>query len=253
MCSDLNEVFAASLKLFGITPEEYYACDDDVEPSDEQVQWPEIELSDAAQIILKLIQNTTNVELLCYCIEAIAEQSELFNGHINQLAYLIDSKSVDIRSVFIELLTNYTDYESVNLLVKLSSDESNLIRIQAVAALANLPLECLFRNVVREALVNALDDVDGCVGEAAITGLVRIKHSEVYGVLLAAIEENQLDSEHFDAITQYGAYKFNKELLELKARLMQNGSYQTNSDWWRESFEELLLMSELEFNIKQTD
>lgn len=253
MCTDISKVFADSLKLFGITPEEYYACDDDLESSDEVAKWPDTDLSDAAQIILKLIHNTTNVELLCDCIEAIAEQSEVFNGHMNQLAYLIDSKSVDIRSVLIELLSNYTDCESVNLLIRLSSDESSVIRHNAISKLANLPLECLFRDLVREALITALDDVDGSVGEAALAGLVRIKHSEVYGVLLAVIEENQLDSEHFDAIIDYGAYKFNKELLELKARLMQNGSYQTNPDWWQESFEELLSTSELEYNIKQTD
>lgn len=252
MCSDLSEVFVESLKLFGTTPEEFFDSDPDY-PEPEPIVWPEYPLSEAAHIVLELLRATDNSLVISEGLNTFKNQSDLIKHHTNKLAYLSQTKDLQICYQLVELLGNFNDSESVDLLIAMSTDDMPSVRSVAVAALAKLPLQNLFRGTVKAALINALDDTDKTVVATAISGLVRILAPEVYVELIGLIEENQLMSEHFDAIAVYGPYKFKAELLELKQRLVQNNSYNSCSVWWQESLEELIRMSEMEFNFRESD
>ena len=239
MCSEQNEIFIKAAKLFG------YSLEGDIEPelsSDtDNEQWQMPVPQDSILIILEFLSHVTNERLIIEGLISLGESLGAYNtGIALRLRSLIDSDSEEVRHTLVGVLEQLKDNDSIDLLVLLHQDESAMVRASVSNALAALPLEKLFVKSVNEALIWLIDDMDEIISSTAVHGLLRIHAPEVYGHLRSIILDDELSSEYFDLITSYGPMKFKQELIELYNSLRHSQVYESRSQWWKDSFEDLL-------------
>ena len=238
MCSWKNEVFKSAAKLFGYSLEDETSLDS--ETNDYQYQWDKPNFEDSTIIILEFIESAEDDDLILAGLNSLRNSlQENSSGIASRLSDLADSPNEDIRCSLVEVLASMPDADAIDLLVNMHKDDSTSVRSLVSKALAELPLEKLFVKPVKEALVWLMDDLDELISCSAIKGLMRIHAPEIYGHLQAIIINDELGSEHFDLIEQYGVYQFRQDLAELSHCLSHNDLYESRPQWWKDSFEEL--------------
>ena len=239
MCSEQNEIFIKAAKLFG------YPLEGDTEPeisSDtENEQWQMPVPQDSILITLEFLSHATNEQLIIEGLKSLAENLGADkNGIALRLRSLVDSDSEEVRRTLVGVLELLKDNDSIDLLVLLHQDESVMVRASIAKALAGLPIEKIFVKSVNEALVWLIDDLDEIISSTAVHGLLRIHAPEVYGHLRTIIRNDELSSEYFDLIASYGPMKLKNELIQLYDSLRHSQVYESRSQWWKDSFEDLL-------------
>tara|TARA_Y100000589_G_C27018959_1_gene574088 strand:- start:218 stop:958 length:741 start_codon:yes stop_codon:yes gene_type:complete len=238
MCSWKNEVFKSAAKLFGY-PLDDENSHDSVSKYDEY-QWDKPCFEDSTIIILEFIESAEEDELILAGLNSLRSCLQAnSSGIASRLANLADSSNENIRCSVVDVFASIQDTDSIDLLVSMHKDDSTNVRSLVSKVLAELPLEKLFVKPVKEALVWLMDDLDELISCSAIKGLMRIHAPEIYGHLQAIIINDELGSEHFDLIEQYGVYQFRQDLAELSHCLSHNDLYESRPQWWKDSFEEL--------------
>ncbi len=238
MCSWKKEVFKSAAKLFGYSLEDETSLDS--ESKDYMYQWDKPHFEDSTIIILEFIESAEDDDLILAGLNSLRSSlQENSSGIASRLAGLADSPNEDIRCSLVEVLASMRDTDAIDLLVNMHKDDSTSVRSVVSKALAELPLEKLFVKPVKEALVWLMDDLDELVSCSAIRGLIRIHAPEIYGHLKSIIMDDELGSEHFDLIEQYGVCKFQQDLAELSLSLSHNDLYESRPQWWKDSFEDL--------------
>ena len=239
MCSEQSEIFIKAAKLFG------YPIEGDVDPavpSDaDNEHWQIPVLEDSILIMLEFMSHSTNEQLIIEALISLSESLGAYNSGIAlRLRSLIDSDSEEVRRTLVGVLEQLKDNDSIDLLVLLHQDESAMVRASVAKALAGLPIEKIFVKSVNEALVWLIDDMDEIISSTAVHGLLRIHAPEVYGHLRTIILNDELSSDYFDLIASYGPMKLKNELIELCNSLRHSQVYESRSQWWKDSFEDLL-------------
>ena len=239
MCPEQSEIFIKAAKLFG------YSLEGDVDPalpSDSDIEhWQVPVLEDSILIMLEFMSHSTNEQLIIEALISLSESLGAYNSGIAlRLRSLIDSDSEEVRRTLVGVLEQIKDNDSIDLLVLLHQDESAIVRASVAKALAGLPTEKIFVKSVNEALVWLIDDMDEIISSTAVHGLLRIHAPEVYGHLRTIILNDELSSEYFDLIESYGPMKLKNELIELYNSLRHSQVYESRSQWWKDSFEELI-------------
>ena len=165
------------------------------------------------------------------------------SGIALRLRSLIDSDSEEVRRTLVGVLEQLKDNDSIDLLVLLHQDESAMVRASVAKALAGLPIEKIFVKSVNEALVWLIDDMDERY--FLYSGSWSFKNSCSRSIWSSSYNHSmndELSSDYFDLIVSYGPMKLKNELIELCNSLRHSQVYESRSQWWKDSFEDLLIL-----------